>query len=353
MAVPIITEIGKSLRNTVSSTVKGLSGVGKSISGISKLGSNLSNESISSSSTKESTGVKKLKMNAERIKGNLIKSIKELKKQRLNKERIQRNILERKEIRDMEKNVTSTKTPIGKKVSSIVKSPMGIVDKIFGFGSILLTGIIVNAIDRIIQNWEEFRKNSIFTSIGKVIKSIGDFVDNNIDKIAKFEDGKLTGGALKTIVDTFKKIDGMARKVASVILIASRGNIKIGEKNLFGRSPEQMGGLERNFFGFLDFMTNDWADWDKRGRPTGNRKLIKKAIQGDPLNWEQINKQFRGIDTSKLDLGNVDGSNTAIYVFNQPIETIMEIPSDSSKTTLTGSISGGSQTSQDLFMNVG
>ena len=348
MALPIITEIGKSLRNTVSSTVKGLGGVGKSISGISKLGSNLSNESISSSSTKESTGVKKLKMNAERIKGNLIKSIKELKKQRLNKERIQRNILERKEIRDMEKNVTSTKTPIGKKVSSIVKSPMGIVDKIFGFGSILLTGIIVNAIDRIIQNWEEFRKNSIFTSIGKVIKSIGDFVDNNIDKIAKFEDGKLTGGALKYIVDTFKKIDEMARKVATVILTAAK------------EAPFKDGKFR--WFGKQGLIYNDPAErrriWRETGKDPGPfrpyvQESINEALEGGPLNWEQINKQFRNIDTSKLDLGNVDGSNTAIYVFNQPIETIMEIPSDSSKTTLTGSSSGGSQTSQDLFMNVG
>ena len=343
MALPIITGIGKILMKTVSATAKGLSAAGKStakksISGVRKLINKPSGELAVSNPTTEpvSTGVKTLKMNAERIRSNLTKSVKEIEKQRLNKERIQRNILERKEIRGMEKNVTSTKTPIGKKVSSILKSPMGIVDKIFGFGGLLLTGIVVNAIDNIIRNWKEFKKEGIFKFFGDMIKSVRNFIDNiDFDKIAKYEDGKLTGGALKNIVDTFKKINEMARTVATVLLIGSQGNIKIGEKNLFGRSPEQMGGLERNFFGFLDFMTKDWADWDKRGRPDNNRKLMKKAIQGNPKTWNEIMNQIKGmnIDTDKLQQQlEISGVEPDIILMNQEIINNIAVPTESGNT---------------------
>ena len=292
-----------------------------------------------------SNAMKTLKMNAERIKSNLINSVKEIEKQRLNRERIQRNILERKEIRDMEKNVTSTKTPTGKKVSSILKSPMGIVDKIFGFGGLLLTGIVVNAIDNIIRNWKEFKKEGIFKFFGDMIKSVRNFIDNiDFDKIAKYEDGKLTGGALKNIVDTFNSINKMARTVATVIANGIGGSLygasKTGEKNALGRSPEQMGRVERFFAGLFDATTLDIFDADKQGRIYN---LFKNPEE--PKTWNQLINQIKGmnIDTDKLN--DISGVDPDIIQFNQ--EIINNIPIESGNN-IEVAFSGTSQSANAL-----
>ena len=353
MALPIITGIGKILMKTVSATAKGLSAAGKStakksISGVRKLINKPSGELAVSNPIMEpvSNAMKTLKMNAERIKSNLINSVKEIEKQRLNKERIQRNILERKEIRDMEKNVTSTKTPTGKKVSSILKSPMGIVDKIFGFGGLLLTGIVVNAIDNIIRNWKEFKKEGIFKFFGDMIKSVRNFIDNiDFDKIAKYEDGKLTGGALKNIVDTFNSINKMARTVATVIANGIGGSwygaSKTGEKNLFGRSPEQMGRVERFFAGLLDATLLDSTDFDKQGR-------IYNLFNDpqEPKTWNQIINQIKNmnIDTDKLN--DISGVDPDIIQFNQ--EIINNIPIESGNNSEVA-FSGTSQSPNALW----
>lgn len=353
MALPIITGIGKILMKTVSATAKGLSAAGKStakksISGVRKLINKPSGELAVSNPIMEpvSNAMKTLKMNAERIKSNLINSVKEIEKQRLNRERIQRNILERKEIRDMEKNVTSTKTPTGKKVSSILKSPMGIVDKIFGFGGLLLTGIVVNAIDNIIRNWKEFKKEGIFKFFGDMIKSVRNFIDNiDFDKIAKYEDGKLTGGALKNIVDTFNSINKMARTVATVIANGIGGSwygaSKTGEKNLFGRSPEQMGRVERFFAGLFDATTLDIFDADKQGRIYN---LFKNPEE--PKTWNQIINQIKGmnIDTDKLN--DISGVDPDIIQFNQ--EIINNIPIESGNNSEVA-FSGTSQSPNALW----
>jgi hypothetical protein len=339
MALPIITGIGKILMKTVSATAKGLSAAGKStakksISGVRKLINKPSGELAVSNPTTEpvSNAMKTLKMNAERIKSNLINSVKEIEKQRINKERIQRNILERKEIRDMEKNVTSTKTPTGKKVSSILKSPMGIVDKIFGFGGLLLTGIVVNAIDNIARNFKEFKKEGIFKFFGDMIKSVTNFIDNiNFDKIAKYEDGKLTGGALKNIVDTFNSINKMARIVATVIANGIGGSLygasKTGEKNALGRSPEQMGRVERFFAGLFDATTLDIFDADKQGRIYN---LFKNPEE--PKTWNQIINQIKGmnIDTDKLQQQlEISGVEPDVILMNQEIINNIAVPTES------------------------
>jgi len=339
MALPIITGIGKILMKTVSATAKGLSAAGKStakksISGVRKLINKPSGELAVSNPIMEpvSNAMKTLKMNAERIKSNLINSVKEIEKQRINKERIQRNILERKEIRDMEKNVTSTKTPTGKKVSSILKSPMSIIDKIFGFGGLLLTGIVVNAIDNIARNFKEFKKEGIFKFFGDMIKSVTNFIDNiNFDMIAKYEDGKLTGGALKNIVDTFNSINKMARIVATAISNGIGGSwygaSKTGEKNLFGRSPEQMGRVERFFAGLLDATLLDSTDFDQQGRIYN---LFKNPEE--PKTWNQIINQIKGmnIDTDKLQQQlEISGVEPDVILMNQEIINNIAVPTES------------------------
>ena len=130
------------------------------------------------SKRKTSGGIEKLKRNSEKIRNKLNRDVKKLKKQRLDRDRIQRNVLERGEVRKMEKNIESTKTPTGKKVQSVLKSPLNIIDKLFGLGGILLTGIIVNSIEAIINKWKEFKENNkgIFDFLGKIINGVADFL---------------------------------------------------------------------------------------------------------------------------------------------------------------------------------
>ena len=193
----------KELKKAASATKKSMSNFGKRMSN-------------------RKTGTEKLKRDANKIKSNLTQDIKKIKKQRLDKERFERNVLERKEIRNMERNIKSSKTPTGKKVQSILKSPMNIIDKIFGLGGILLTGIVVNSIDDIVEKFKEFKENNqgLFDNIAKILTVIKDsFVylfdemtkpfgkEGALDPIAKFDDdGNLQSGKLKELQDAIKKL---------------------------------------------------------------------------------------------------------------------------------------------------
>ena len=193
----------KELKKIASATQKSMSNFGKRMSN-------------------RKTGTEKLKRDANKIKSNLTQDIKKIKKQRLDKERFERNVLERKEIRDMERNIKSSKTPTGKKVQSILKSPMNIIDKIFGLGGILLTGIVVNSIDDIVEKFKEFKENNqgLFDNIAKILTVIKDsFVylfdemtkpfgeEGALDGIAKFkDDGTIESGKLKELQDEIEKL---------------------------------------------------------------------------------------------------------------------------------------------------
>ena len=203
----------KGLQKAVKSTKKSMSNFGKRIS-------------------KRKTGTEKLKRNANKTKSKLTENIKKIKKQRLDRERIQKNVLERKEIRNMEKNIQSSKTPTGKKVQSILKSPMSIIDKLFGLGSILLTGIVVNAIDDIIKKFKEFKENNqgLFDNIAKILTVIKDsFVylfdemtkpfgeEGSLDGIAKFDDdGNLRSGILYDLREAIKKLKPITDKIDAI-----------------------------------------------------------------------------------------------------------------------------------------
>tara|TARA_R100000773_G_C4220230_1_gene118872 strand:+ start:34 stop:1332 length:1299 start_codon:yes stop_codon:yes gene_type:complete len=196
----------------------------------------------------DADNIKKIKRNSNKIKSKLIQNIKKIKKQRLDRERIERNVLERKEIRNMERNIRSSKTPTGKKVQSILKSPMNIFDKILGLGGILLTGIVVNAIDDIIEKFKEFKENNqgLFDNIAKILTVIKDsFVfifdsitkpfeeEGSFDGIAKFDDnGNLQDGKLKELENAIKKL----QPIVDVINNLRKGNKQIDE-NRRNRKP--------------------------------------------------------------------------------------------------------------------
>ena len=222
--------IGKATRSTAKGLQKAVKSTKKSMSKFRKRIS------------KRKTGTEKLKRNANKTKSKLTENIKKIKKQRLDRERIQKNVLERKEIRNMEKNIQSSKTPTGKKVQSVLKSPMSIIDKIFGLGSILLTGIVVNAIDDIIKKFKEFKENNqgLFDNIAKILTVIKDsFVflfdqmtkpfgeEGSLDGIAKFDSNGdlLPGNALYDLREAIKKL----KPIIDVIDGIRKGNKQIEE----------------------------------------------------------------------------------------------------------------------------
>ena len=209
----------KGLQKAASATRKSMSNFGKRMS-------------------RKKTSTQKLKKDAQKIKSKLTQDIKKVKKQRLDRERLERNVLERKEIRNMERNIKSSKTPTGKKVESVLKSPMSIIDKIFGLGSILLTGIVVNSIDDIIKKFKEFKENNqgLFDNIAKILTVIKDsFVylfdeltkpfgkEGALDGIAKFDDdGNLKSGKLKELEDAIKKLGPLLNAFAEIRRINER-----------------------------------------------------------------------------------------------------------------------------------
>jgi len=290
------------------------------------------------SRTSKSTGKKTLKSNAEKIRSNLTKAAKDLKKQRLNRDRIQRNVLERGEVRKMEKNIESTKTPTGKKVNSILKSPMSIFDKIFGFGGILLTGIIVNAIDGIVKKWEEFKKNNkpMFDFIGNVIKGIGDFINTvsmkastgELDKWAKVdENGKVTGGALLTVKQVVEGFGGILGKITNSLGKPRKKGVNAPTNTSFfsGGKPFQ----NRRAAGLADFLTFGVWDFDQRGNLGlfGGSTVHSKSGYGEEMEW----KDFFNHEKQILNLGDQSsiGSDTQVVVVNRTNTKIVpvEVPS--------------------------
>ena len=324
---------GRAIGKTARSTAKGLKRI--------------------TSRTSKSTGKKTLKSNAEKIRSNLTKAAKDLKKQRLNRDRIQRNVLERGEVRKMEKNIESTKTPTGKKVNSILKSPMSIFDKIFGFGGILLTGIIVNAIDGIVKKWEEFKKNNkpMFDFIGNVIKGIGDFIDTvsmkastgELDKWAKVdEDGKVVGGALLTVKQVVEGFGGIIGKITNSLGKPRKKGVNAPTNTSFfsGGKPFQ----NRRAAGFIDFITFGITDKDQRGNLGwfGGSTVHSKSGYGKEMEW----KDFFNHEKQILNLGDQSsiGSNTQVVVVNRTNTKIVPFQVPSTSETDVAS----SETSQNL-----
>ena len=313
---------GKAIGKTARSTGKGLKRI--------------------TSRTSKSTGKKTLKSNAEKIRSNLTKAAKDLKKQRLNRDRIQRNVLERGEVRKMEKNIESTKTPTGKKVNSILKSPMSIFDKIFGFGGILLTGIIVNAIDGIVKKWEEFKRNNqpIFDFLGNAIKGIGDFINTvsmkastgELDWLAKVENGKVTGGVLFRVKQL---VEGFGSMLAAIM-----DGLRFTKKSI-GSGMEK---LSKTFEGPVtkqEYLKEGNLIEDKDGN------LRDKDTGKIPLGGRWIHKLIPGMQFND-DLGdqssiNSNSSNTQVVVVRQTNTKIVpfEVPSTSETVA-------SSETSQDL-----
>tara|TARA_R100001443_G_scaffold108935_1_gene119903 strand:- start:531 stop:1775 length:1245 start_codon:yes stop_codon:yes gene_type:complete len=294
------------------------------------------------SKRKTSGGIEKLKRNSEKIRNKLNRDVKKLKKQRLDRDRIQRNVLERGEVRKMEKNIESTKTPTGKKVQSVLKSPLNIIDKLFGLGGILLTGIIVNSIEAIINKWKEFKENNkgIFDFLGKIINGVADFLGGvkisklkteglEMDEFAVFnEEGDIIGGKLLVVKKT---VDGFATIISAINKALNMFKGGNPDQNV-DKSIKAVGREET-----LNLLNKEQEEKKKEG----NRftRFFNRVIRGEGAEYkeQQIRVKtgedrgygfFRPITPIKKDnsIGdqsfNTDGDTTLMIAYQKEIEYI-------------------------------
>jgi len=219
---------------------------------------------------------------------------------------------------------------------------MSIFDKIFGFGGILLTGIIVNAIDGIVKKWEEFKRNNqpIFDFLGNAIKGIGDFINTvsmkastgELDWLAKVENGKVTGGVLFRVKQL---VEGFGSMLAAIM-----DGLRFTKKSI-GSGMEK---LSKTFEGPVtkqEYLKEGNLIEDKDGN------LRDKDTGKIPLGGRWIHKLIPGMQFND-DLGdqssiNSNSSNTQVVVVRQTNTKIVpfEVPSTSETVA-------SSETSQDL-----
>ena len=175
------------------------------------------------SSVKEKGGniASKLKQNASNIRESLKTGNKNQEKLRTKKQQRKQKEKSIRKKREKEKQLESKKSSSdqNKRLQSIAKSPLDILNKIFSLGGLLLGGILVNAFEGIKKKAEEFYNNNkeLFDTIGNFLSGVKDAAvglfdsftgpyseEGAFDDFAKFdENGKLQSGALKKVEDAY------------------------------------------------------------------------------------------------------------------------------------------------------
>ena len=179
--------------------------------------------------------VKKLKLNVTNINSFLKKSSKDYTKVKKNNKRLVSDQVKRKKTKDKEKTIE--KKSVGgsalSNVTDVAKSSIGIFDKIFNFGALLLSGILLNALPSIKEKIEGFAEENkeVIDNVVSVVTAVKDFAVNlfdsftgeyskegSLDWLGKFDDsGKLQSGALKGIEQAFNGLGEMLNTIDKVM----------------------------------------------------------------------------------------------------------------------------------------
>jgi len=179
--------------------------------------------------------VQKLKLNVTNINSFLKKSSKDYTKVKKNNKRLVSDQVKRKKTKDKEKTVE--KKSVGgsalSNVTDVAKSSIGIFDKIFNFGALLLSGILLNALPSIKKKIEGFAEENkeVIDNVVSVVTAVKDFAVNlfdsftgeyskegSLDWLGKFDDsGKLQSGALKGIEQSFNGMGEMLNTIDKVM----------------------------------------------------------------------------------------------------------------------------------------
>ena len=189
--------------------------------------------------------IKKLKITVTNIKSVLLEKNKELKKVKLSKKRLANAALqlERKEAK--EKSVegvkkTSPLTSFSKKAGAATGN---IIDKILSFGSIILGGILVNALPGFIKKFNEIWESikPFIDGVNSAIKNIFNFVGGITESVKNFfgitEKTKIDDTAQKELEGELKAlekesdidINSLSKEAGKEIKLDDEGNLIEGE----------------------------------------------------------------------------------------------------------------------------
>ena len=166
--------------------------------------------------------VEQLKLNVTNIHSFLVKENKRKEKLSAKKENDKKRKISFEKKQQKEKQLEVKKAEKSKKDAGeqvIKTSSMGLLDKLFNFGGLLLGGILVNAADGIVKEGKKFVKDNqeLFDTIGGFLNGVKDAAvglfdsftgpyseEGAFDDFAKFDDsGKLQSGTLKKVEDAY------------------------------------------------------------------------------------------------------------------------------------------------------
>ena len=174
--------------------------------------------------SKKSNVANRLKENVTNIRDFLERQNKNQDKIRTKKQQRKKRAESINKKREKEKKLEENKSSSDQKKTekNLAKSPLGALDKIFAFGGLLLSGILVNAVKGLIDKGKQFIKDNqeLFDTIGGFLTGVKDAVvgifesftgpeseKGAYDDFAKFsDDGKLQSGALKKVVDALEPV---------------------------------------------------------------------------------------------------------------------------------------------------
>jgi len=185
----------------------------------------------------ETTQVQQLKLNVTNINSFLKKSNKkyiDLKKSNkaIVSQEVKKTKVKTKESK-VEQRISPKTSPLAA-VKKIASPSMSMFDKIINFGSILATGVFLNFLPAIKKKIDDFKKDNKevidnVVSTLTYVKNFGEDVANWLTEpeadhgffsnIAEFDPhtGRITGGALKTVEDTFDGFGVLINKIDKAI----------------------------------------------------------------------------------------------------------------------------------------
>ena len=191
--------------------------------------------------------IKKLKITVTNIKSVLLEKNKELKKVKLSKKRLANADfqLARKEAKEKSVEAVKKSSPLTSFSKKAGAATGNIIDKILSFGSIILGGILVNALPGFIKKfneiWESIKPfidsvnsaiKNIFNFVGGITESVKNFFGitekTKTDDLAKAQkdlEGELKGLEKESGFD----VDSLSKEAGGEIKLDDEGNLIEGE----------------------------------------------------------------------------------------------------------------------------
>lgn len=265
--------------------------------------------------TKTLKQVKQLKLNVINIRSILIGSNKKKEKMNADKKNREKRKLSFAKKQKKEKELETKNATNEKKVGGgVLATPsMGILDKLFNFGGLLLGGILVNAADAIAEKGKEFYENNkeLFDTIGNFLSGVKDAAvgllnsftgpaskEGEYDDIAKFDDlGNLQSGKLKDVENIYSGFGILINKINKAMGgEGTIGNALISDKKVLAVKGGKEGVLNKTTGEFQEMEFS--KEQKKRYEQTKERGSGMASFREDAAENAALQESFRGRSTS-------------------------------------------------------